>query len=267
MDQLLKNLFPFLTRDMLSFGHESKLQLRITTDAQAVNIISVKGMTRSAPFTYKHTTASSGVATSSLHGLSDIPIMISVSDDTGSFLANTCYVQVDLLVNGDRVFQMAAGYIGNGRSISWPNSNAENNLKGHGGLENFNGTNPAANTELGDSVPTNESWILHGMSVSLVTDANVANRRVHLKINPANGGSLHAFPSIDQTAGQTIQYCFAEYGTIPDELDNNVILVNIPTGIILPSGSTITTATLNRQVGDDFGQPTYYVEKFQGATF
>lgn len=124
------------------------------------------------------------------------------------------------------------------------------------------GTDQAANTEVSDTVPAGKCWILLHAEVSLVTDANVANRTPIWVFTDGTAEFMRVSTGIQQTATTTVFYALGDFGSAQaGAVGSNFIATGIPT-MILPAGYKITTVTTNRQVGDNYGAPIYTVLEF-----
>ena len=129
-------------------------------------------------------------------------------------------------------------------------------------MENENAANRDAGAEATITVPTSRTWKIHGIFVQLVTDANAADRRVHFEFVNQQGATLNTFGGADHAASLTRDYNVAKWGVIPDNIDDDDILIPLPQDIILASGSIIRTVTTNLQVGDDFGIMVLSTEQY-----
>ncbi len=219
-------------------------------------------MTKEGPFTYVHTPTSDGVVSTQTFRIPDIPISLSVFDVTDSFIQGQCYVKVSLLVNGDPMMILCSGFINLMHSLGYPQQDNPDKRPGRGYFVRTNSANPAAGAEHAYTVPSNEIWRILSLTAALVTDGTAANRRPHFVFNANNLTSIHAFPLVDQTATQTITYNVAQYGVMPDELDNSQVLVNMPTETWVIGGNTIETVTTNIQAGDNWGIMYILAERF-----
>ena len=259
----LKNIVSFLTRKDLNFERGAQFGLRATLTGIDTSVVNITGFTREGMFKLRLTHSGDGTAESTNFSLPDIPTMVSMFCSADTMDRGEMWAELWLTVNGERVFRFGSGYMSAQTAISWPSQINETEMPGRGFMTNVTGVNQAANVECTDDVPGNEMWILKGYKVVLVTDANVANRRVHLNM-PFGGNSpaITAYSTIDQTAGTTITYIFAPFGSVPLASSNNTILIPIPPDIVMKEADTISTTTVNRQVGDNFGAPKIYVEKF-----
>jgi len=128
-------------------------------------------------------------------------------------------------------------------------------------LRSIAGTNPAANVEVTETVPTNARWRLRALRVALVTAAAVANRRVHFVVD--DGATiLYDLAAADlQTAGLTRNYNAVEDGFQRTTQDSE-IYVPIPAQAMLFQGWRVRTLTTLLQAADDFGAPQLDVEEW-----
>ena len=265
MQDPTKQSLPFVLRDMLAFEHAQAFSLRILSQARVASTIVVRGMTREGVFSFSHASQGSTLESQQDFRIPDMPIFLNVIDLAASAIQGEIWAQVTLLVNGDPVYELCAGYLSNHKNLAWPPSNAIAQVPGRGLIRDFSGANPAAGAEVSDVVPDGQVWHVLAMSVTLVTSATAANRRVHFQFFGPVSIGIETFPTIDQTASTTIKYNVAKYGAITDETDGTQILVPLPHDLYLPPGGTIATATVNIQVGDNFGAPSYLIEQFFGG--
>lgn len=252
----------FLNRDQLAFQEGVVFELAVTSQANFAADITIRGFTKEGPFTLRATTLNTGAKQTDVFRIPDIPIMISVIDDGDNFNQGDAYVTLNLRINGDLMFGLCAGLVSSTRAISWPTPTIENPIPNRGGMRQITGTNPAAGSEISETVPTGRQWLVHGVKFALVTAATAGSRRPHLVFNLTSTFEFNCFASIDQIISENKQYSCGEYGVVPDETDDNDIIIPIPTNIWLPAGGTIKTQTTNLAAGDDYSAPTLFVEEF-----
>lgn len=257
---------PFLTRKMLAFEHATTFSLRIRSQCAGTVTFQIRGFTKAGPFAFKHTSASTSVATTQDFRIPDVPISVNVIDTGDNVRQGQAYIAIYLVIDGDQMMELCSGFVYGGKSITYPNTNTGEALPGRANIGSTSGSNPAAGTEVSISVPTFEIWNIFYVMVQLITDATVANRRVHLRFTNGGGGLIDCFSDQDQVASTTRNYCFAKYGALPDTLDDTEILVPIPNDIYLIPESTIETATTNLQATDNFGIPRVVKEMSVSAT-
>lgn len=253
---------PFITRKMLSFEHGIAFSLQLRSHGVTGTQIKIQGVTKEGPFTLTQTVSATGAEVSNTFRIPDIPIFLSVVDTDLSINQGQCFVRVSLLANGVEIRQLTTGYVYQFHSVAWPEYAAPDMVPNHGFFKTVSGADPAANVEATLSVASNELWRILKFTVTLVTDANAANRRVHFVIGSGATSSIDCFSTVDQTASLTRKYSVAAYGAVPDETDDDDIIVAMPQDMWLVSGGTIATATVSRQATDNFGVISALVESF-----
>lgn len=131
-----------------------------------------------------------------------------------------------------------------------------------GALTVYTGSDKAAGVEWTETVPTGFSWRIFAIRASLVTSADVANRRVTVT---ATLSSNIVFKSTDesvQAASLTHAYNIApQQGHAVANLDHYLPLP-ICCDWVLPAGTVIASVTDNLQAADNWGVPVFYVEEF-----
>lgn len=173
-------------------------------------------------------------------------------------------VQLGLGVSAPgRPFQaLCHGYFEDEQPLFWPGGNYRDPWDGRGFPRQAAGTNPGAGAQFAFSVPEGARWRIQGMDVTLVTDANAANRRFILEARAFGGAVYFATAAqVVQTASLTWRYNVAPWGMDSDNRDGR-LLVNWPAEVILVDGDEIGSAAANLQAGDDFGAPTLLVEEW-----
>lgn len=253
---------PFLTRDMIKFGSEAQLGIQIISQCTNSRKIAIRGLTRSGLFDHDHTTSTAGAKTTENVGIDDIPIMLSVIGSGGVPVIGECYVSVTLTINQTPMFEIASGFVSAQKGISWPASNSEPSIVGHGEFDSVSSPNPDPDENASIQVPDKEMWLIHSAIVPLVTDATVANRRVHLLIAVHSGINIQSWSSYDQTASLSRNYSFAQFGAIPDDVDDNDIMVPLAANMWVEPGAIIQTTTTNMQSGDNYGSLRLAIERY-----
>jgi hypothetical protein len=117
--------------------------------------------------------------------------------------------------------------------------------------------NPAAGAEIAYVVPVGIQFKLNALFFQLVTDANVANRLVHLYAANSYGIVYHAANATGPAENMTSVYSVApsnsyrQGGAAPF-----IVFHGWPDNLILEEGARIYTVTDLIQVGDQFGPIT-----------
>lgn len=253
---------PFITRKMLNFEFGTRFELKIFARSKTTDEINIVGATKEGVFTYKHITSTSDSGNTATFSLSDMPIWITVCDINNAIKQGNLWVKVDLQVNGNILQTLCSGYVHQYKSITWPTTGNEQQLKSYGFFDVYTGANPAAGSETTITMPNGELWRITAITFTLTTSATVANRRVHVKINPKQNGSYDIISSVDQAASTARIYSCIPIGGAGTYSDDNDIIIPLPFDLWLPGESTITTSTTNIQAGDDFGVMTVHYERY-----
>lgn len=130
-----------------------------------------------------------------------------------------------------------------------------------GDIVTYTGSNPAANTEWSETVPTGTMWRILSIRAQLVTDANAANRRVGITITDGTNTVLKENAESVQAASLTHNYNIAPHGSRAVADVEHYIPLPAIDNFWLPAGYVIASTTLSRQSGDDWGAPVFMVEE------
>ena len=130
--------------------------------------------------------------------------------------------------------------------------------------QQFTGTNPAANTEITETVPAGTSWLLVSVTVALVQGITQTPQPI-LVIDDGVDVIYESFgSSAAQAVSTTCQYTWAPGHTLSGQVGatTNVLSVApLPAGLILPAGFRIRTSTVGIGANSDYGAPSLvYVE-------
>jgi hypothetical protein len=137
---------------------------------------------------------------------------------------------------------------------------------GLGHLDSKTGTDPAADTEILETIPNNRRWLIRLIKLVLVTDAGVADRTVTVQFKDAAGNILTSVTAgTVQTASQTVTYHIAPWITKPADVGGSDIYMDLPLDFFLAEFWQYLTVTTNRQATDNFGAPIAVVEEFGEA--
>ena len=245
---------PFLTREMLKFGNRAAIDLEVISSDKSFVNFQVSGVTRSAPFSFDIRPDGAGNAKTDILRMTDIPITVSVHSAIGFHQTGDLYVQIFLRINQVRVMKLISGPMNSIIGSTWPAVNQPDPHTGVKFMRELASAGAAAGVELSFTVPAGEIWEVVSVQILLDTDGTSTNRRVHLLISQFGADDdIRTFGSDDVTLNQVVDIHFANYGVIPDSLDNNVLLAPLPPNIWLQEGAVIATLTTNLQAGDDFG--------------
>jgi len=143
---------------------------------------------------------------------------------------------------------------------AWPGSPIAASIEGPGTMRSIAGTNPAANAEISETVPTGARWRVHALVFTLVTDATAANREVVLTFDDGTTVYYATTPAANQAASLTRRYGAAAGGVRGAAATAAEIAIALP-DLWLPAGHRLQTVTTNLQVTDNYGAPQLLVEE------
>ncbi len=252
---------PFLTREMLKFGHKANLELRVVVQSTVTQTIELNGITREGTFSYRIKAVGDGTQDFFRFKLSDFPIWMNMIDWSTVINPGECYVSVEMWINRQLVRQFMAGYVYQFKDLSYPQSHIEHMRAGPGRIEAVNGVDPAAGGPVTQNVPNGEVWKLMGANVTLVTDGNAADRVMQLEISSGNFNLVFS-SATNHVANTTRLYTFAAVGSDLAVSADDDIIVPIPSNLILPETFNIRMDTVDDQVGDDLDTPVFFIERW-----
>jgi hypothetical protein len=254
-------------------GDEYLLVTSLNALASVTITVSGRVLTREGkltPFVDSHVANSDRTAATSRIGLGEgwLQEITAIAAGATPTLGQT-FVRVDLVRgegNGRTVHAtLLQGEVTAAQRLAWPGSPLNTTLDSAGALRSLTGTNPAANVEISETVPTGARWRVQSLRAALVTDANAANREVAITFDDGTNVYAEAHAGANQAASLTRQYTAAVGGVRGAAATGTGILIAMPS-LILPAGHRIRTSTTNRQAGDDWGAPQLLVEEWlEGA--
>lgn len=132
-------------------------------------------------------------------------------------------------------------------------------------LRQINGTNPAADTEITETVPAGKFWQLLSVSVALVQGLIQTPQPILV----IDDGADVIFESFGSTAAQatstTCRYTWAPglalSGLVGSGTDVHAV-APLPIGLLLGPGYRIKTSTVGRGLNTDYGAPSLHVVEY-----
>lgn len=238
------------------------LELKLASWASQTCALGIRGYSDEGPLEQYHTTNADRSKAESTYELHGIPNSVYVFSDTVPTKRGQCYVKLELYIDGKPRALLCAGYVETGKPLTWPGGTIEDMESGRGYVHLVTGTDPAANVEISEAVPTNAIWRVLNIYFSLVTDANVANRTVMITVDDGTDIFKRYRTGYSHPATTTKYYNFTPLvGVISSVTAGST--VNMGVGeLILPEGYQIKTETSSRQVGDDYSAPLIYIEEW-----
>lgn len=131
---------------------------------------------------------------------------------------------------------------------------------GYGTLVLKTGTDPAANTEISETVPAGETWRLRAVTVSLAQGATQTPQPSLIIDNGTTTVYQGLGASSAQNASVTCQYTWAPGLTLTAGAANTVANAPLPDDLLLPAGWRIRTSTAGIGANSNYGAPTILVE-------
>lgn len=160
---------------------------------------------------------------------------------------------------------LASDYVTSQQPMAYPGSGVQSSLAGQGFTRTVIGTDPAAGSEISETVPAGARWKFRSMDVALVTGATVANRDVQVTLDDGTTEFYRGASANNQPASNTFRYCFGMYGDHIAGGGVNVPQICTPMDLALLAGYRIRTVTFNFDAGDNWGAPGYCVEEWLEA--
>lgn len=252
-------------KDTLNFLEAQNPELFITVISSVAVTLNVLGFTKHGIFQTPITTSSDRTPVTATQPLPDTPFTVVVALPTGSLKRGQCYVRVYMRFAGVSVAILTSDYKFNAYDVSYPQGPLRDSLEGSGVIRSIAGTDPAANTQISEAVPTNARWKLRSMRFVLVTDANTATRRVRVIVD--NGTTTLFEREFGATQALSLTRTYEVHaGHKADDTafdNNNVARIYIPEEMLsLAEAYRIRTAVDNIQAGDNFGAPQIKVEEW-----
>jgi len=131
----------------------------------------------------------------------------------------------------------------------------------------LNGTDQAANTEISETVPADEFWLLLAVSVALVQGITQTPQPI-LVIDDGVDVVFESFgSSAVQAVSTTCRYTWATGLLLSGQVGAGVdvhAVAPLPSGLLLPGGYRIKTNTLGKGANTNYGSPSLLYVKYGG---
>jgi len=251
-----------LTAEELRFLEAREPEILVESWSNSARTVQIRGFTIDGTFSFDHTTNSNRSRATDTFRLPGLPVHLQASPSAAPVRRGELYVRISLRLGGFPVGRLISGYLTDVRISTWPPGVDEPFVSGRGLPRVITGTDPAAGSEISETVPTNVAWRLIGFRFTLVTDATVANRNVRVIIDDGTTECVRIPPNFNHAASITANY-FAGVGLgVIGWMTGAVGVMPLPVDLILFQGWRIRTNTLNLQAGDNFRAPVLYVEEW-----
>jgi len=247
-------------------GYEDRAhkQIQIESWSNSARTLNLRGSTPGGPFAESHVTNADRSRATDTYEIHGIPTKLQVNPQTAPVRRGECYVRVTLLLDGEPVQRLSAGYLTDSKTISWPPGVHEGFLEGPGLIRTITGTNPAAGAAISETVPTNAAWKFKSLRVSLATDGNVANREAFLYYDDGSVTIYRSAHGPAHVANSTYYYHFiAGYPIEETGFDaGGQNRLPMPGDLLLSGGYRIQSGISSGQATDDWGAPVLQVEEW-----
>lgn len=208
------------------------------------------------------TTSDRSQETSTILSLKNCYLVSCQVDPVQNTRYGQCYAQV--VVNNIKknidVCMLLAGYLESVHSLATGLSDISEKQVKSGYLRVVAGTDPAAGSEILETVPTNARWDLVSIRMQLVTSAAVANRQPRLFLDDGTNEFWRAAVTGNITASLTTQIT-AGRGLVREAISTTVISIALPNDTELLQGWRIGTSTVAMDAGDNYAVPIMYVKE------
>jgi len=251
-----------LTPEELRFLEAKEPRIQIESWSNAARTVHIRGFTRHGTFSFDHVTNADRSRKAEDWRIPEFPISLQASPKDVPVRRGELYVRLTLLLMGFPVGRLSTGYLTDSKTITWPPGVFEGFTEGPGLMRSLRGTDPAAGTEISETVPTNAGWRLRGLNAELVTDTTVIDREVILVINDGSKDVVGWDSGQAQAANESRYYKYAPTGDRWVGAVTGNVIVPIPDDLILFQGWVIKTVTKNLQSGDNWGAPDIWVEEW-----
>ena len=259
----LKDLFPFITRDMLRFGRTAQLQLKITSQASVSAALQIRLATREGISEFVHTDSGDGLVQTNTFNISDIPIFVSITNPANTLTQGDCYVTLELLAQGEVVYVLCSGFVYIQKGISWPAASTADAIPGRGRIKMVTTTDPAAGASKTLAVPDGRIWHVLAARYSILNSATVANRIPQIIFTDASGNDRFTTRGQSYTVADAEETVTAmQWGAKPEHIVDTGPKIILPANLYVPDGSSLKIGYVSVQAGDQISTIIIWVEEF-----
>ena len=191
---------------------------------------------------------------------------VTVFAGSGSPSIGQCFVMVQLVrgIGAAAIVlgTLLAGYVTSVQALGFPGSPIQSSLDGPGCVRFIIGTDPAASTEISETVPPGARWELEQITAILVCSA-AGGARLPQIFYLLGGAAFGAF--VGQYASNPSETSIYTWGKGMNNTGFAVIERSnaaLPTDSTLGAGMKIATSTIALAVGDNWSAPQYTVREW-----
>jgi hypothetical protein len=157
---------------------------------------------------------------------------------------------------------LLGGYVTAAQPLAYPGSPIIDSIQGGGYPRVVTGTQPAAGTDISETVPTGARWMLKSVQARLI-NGNVAGTRQPNLIMRSGGNSVALVANPGSSAiNQVADYYWAAGLGFATAVVNSVNVAGISPAVPLLAGANFGTATTGLNALDAWLAPVYTVEEW-----
>lgn len=222
------------------------------------------------PFSERHVPNSDRTSATTIVPIGEGSILeLSIIVESTQVTLGRVLVRADL-VRGDAtvptyITTICQGIVTREQAINFPRSPLLSSGAVEPAIRSITGTDPAANTEISETVPTGAVWELLSFFASLVTDGTAANRRPFLIIDDGANIVFESPTATLQVASLTIPYTWAEGMPIGGSINSSFQVHGLVAPNRLPAGFRVRTSTISIQATDNWSAPQLLVREWMAA--
>lgn len=218
------------------------------------------------PMRFTHTPNTARTIATSLHRLTEGHLLtLSARASSGAPRRGQCFVRAEIIrgLEGatDPIGTALQGYVIDTQGLVVPGSPIVLPTEGPGVIRSITGTDPAVNTEISETVPTNARWRLIALLATLGTDATVANRFARVILDDGANPFWESGDGVALAAASSRIYSFGE-SVFAAVTGAGISVSPLPRTAFLMGGFRIRTSTANLQAGDNWSAPQLLVEEW-----
>jgi hypothetical protein len=245
----------------LNWLREGGFDLLVESFSSASLVVQIRGYTENEVVSHDHTPSTDRTLSSSVISITGSPIYLTARSSVSGIKRGQCYVRVSLRIEGVIVATLFAGYVDDTAAVAFPNGKIEGSVTGLGNIRVIVGTDPVAGAEWSETVPTGALWRVASAVSTLVCDATVINRTMHIIFDDGSNVVYRSTVNSNVLASQTAQCVFGISGA-PGVTTGVSPHGFIPQEMRLPAAFRVRSSTVGLQAGDNFSEPVLMVEEW-----
>lgn len=240
---------------------EGAIDLLIESWSSSALTLQIRGLNNNEMIIADHSTSSDRSLSSEAFAITAPPRLLTVRAASTGVKRGTCFVRISLRVEGVIMATLFADYVTDTVAPAYPNGNITSSIEGCGLLRVITGTDPAAGSEISETVPTGALWRVLSLFASFTTDATVQTRAPYLVFDDGATVYLRSQSVTGVTASLASNISFIANGATGGS-GTLVTHGYSPYAVRVLPDHRIRTITVNLQAGDNYGTPTFLIEEW-----